>query len=384
MHHSLAGGSVGCGGESRIEAAKRWRGARQHRRLPGFERGPIGALALGLLCGMLSASVAVGQVDSERGHKDSVRSMKLKHAVASAVAQTLVEQFDVARISANDSINRIYLRTTDQTWAEIIRFVDEVEQDTLQHQVWLEEQQQASEREAANDTLRIFQTRYVGGPDLLVVLQQLGLNHEATLSLHPNGRGIIARGAPEAIGTLEALLANLDQPSPDLPPAIGNPLLPEGTSLNGALGQSVEAVESEWLPQGSGLGAPAQLPGARTQGETVEKLRAQYNRSQEDTAEVAQKLAAAEDPRSDEAVQWRAKLEKLVREEFDARQRLQSAEVEQQQAKLTALRGRIERRAKIAEQIIQHRLQELVGNTGQTDQPAGASPGKARNAPSGK
>ncbi len=94
----------------------------------------------------------------------------------------------------------------------------------------------------------------------------------------------------------------------------------------------------------------------------VTSLTKQFGGLENKVLTLAQQLRKLSGTPSDEATKLRNELAKSVAESFAVRQKLQQAQIELQRAKLDALESRVAGRASTSEQIIQQRINELVGN----------------------
>jgi uncharacterized protein (TIGR03067 family) len=184
---------------------------------------------------------------------------------------------------------------------------------------------------------------------------RLGANHTGL------GDTIIARGKPEALDQLEALLKVLDRPAR---PATGSGRSPG--SMGGGYGGDMGAEDAMMMEGMSGMpgGMPAG-PASRTQ------LVRSYEQAEQRAAELARQLRENQ-PRGGSG-QSPAALEQAVAQAFAARQRLHQRDLSALENRLQSTRETLEMRERIKQQIIERRVSDLLNPNLEWDAPPTAA-----------
>jgi uncharacterized protein (TIGR03067 family) len=203
--------------------------------------------------------------------------------------------------------------------------------------------------------VRSFQLRHANAVTLESTLLRQLFADELRLGANHTGLGdtIIARGSPQALDQLEALLKVLDRPAQ---PATGNGRSPE--LLSGDMGYGME--------EGM-MGVPGVPGGMSGRPASRAQLQRDLDDAERRAAELAKQLRENQ-PRG-RSGQSPAALEQAVAQAFTARQNLHQHDLAALETRLKSTRETLTMRERIKQQIIERRVADLLNPNLKWDAP---------------
>ncbi len=325
----------------------------------------------------LVALIFASSLHGQSAFKDEILAFRLKHAVAKEVVAIMNEQFlETVTFSANTSTNTIYGRVPGSLMNDVEDFINDLEDHAAIHR---EEQRQKEQdlREsgdiAAPFELKIFELTSVDAVHLLGVLGELGFDEgKISLAAEPRTNSIVARGRQADLAVIESLLQRLDEPGDGkyTPFAEASRQLMDERmkyyQLQNRYGKEhpevraaerrIDLLQARDLEVVGGL-----LDVPPTKGER--EVRREYEAAERNAATAAQKWRESRakpdaDPKKLDAI--RSDVQRHVQKAFQARKALKHFEIDRASRQLHTIRQRLEQRDKIADKIVQRRIEDLL------------------------
>ena len=344
-----------------------------------------------------------------------VRSIEVKHIKASEVATTLEKSFGFL-FTANDSINRIYAWVPDENWPEVEAVLDTILDDAKEHRAkeaarrkeiqpfsrpreldpvervpekketvrrrqtttgWIEVAE-GRKRESANsdDVLKVFPIRHCHAEDISDGIYQLlpslkltgdGEDDEVLIESMPGKNRLVVRGSSEMVAKIGECIAALDQPAVSDDRRVAPDLFDPRSDLEQTKSGFGQTSTTSVVPATSLFGQSSldskplrQFRVSELTTENIQRKRSEYETTEKLAASTASELRTVSDPQSETAQQLRAKLEAVISKAFNERQELQQMELAAQQEKLKQLQRQIQDRQKLADEIVERRMEELI------------------------
>ena len=297
--------------------------------------------------------------NTESVYKDKLDSVGLSYADAVEVAKTLNDQFDPLKFTANSSINRIYFRVPEDMRKEIRTTIDEFEKESAMYKDVQEvrAREEAIEKQrAAEVKLATFQLKHSDAVEVERILQNLGLIEGTTMiGIRADGNLILVRGIPTDVAIIAETIQLLDTPVSNKPtsdrPANSDSL---GASRSADAMGATDNGDQNRLAGLLGLTKPVTE-------ESLQQLQTTYAEVDQATNQLAQQIQASK-PNTAESKQLKAELRRSIRSAFDVRQRLLLSQIQVHREKLDELQKRLLRRSQIVNQIVDHRVDELLSS----------------------
>ncbi len=192
---------------------------------------------------------------------------------------------------------------------------------------------------------RIFMLKYA---DASVIAQGVSQLFDKGFGIAPNVRtnSVVVRGAPSQLREMEVIVEMLDSQQPKR--------LPEPPAAAGTPNASVQQTDKNKRYSTFYVDVPSVAPS---------ETRIQIRELDRQTSKAAESLRSFQnglkEPAEDDGKR-KAELRKVVRKTFLARQELQRAELAEFAARLKRIQQSIEMRDKIADKIIDRRVEELL------------------------
>lgn len=204
--------------------------------------------------------------------------------------------------------------------------------------------------------IKIMQLANNSAGPLAAMLQQLYGGNNTTILADERTNSLIVRGPSKSLSEIEAIAARLDQPS-----AAGNSALLPSAAPRWSTQPPVATSTASTLNATSG---PATAPPA-----------SEYNRHNQRTQQLASQLRqlGADADKSQQRDAMQLELRKEVEAAFDARQRQQVDELARLRQRLSEVEQTIASRQRLKEEIIGHRIAELIDPSRQWEPEPAAS-----------
>lgn len=336
--------------------------------------------------------------------KHEIQAFELGRAQATEVVKILNEQFlDAITFSANRATNVIYGRVPEDALPEVRRFIDELEQMAAhRHEEQAlradEERKQrlkamsaveanraihaatSRQQPAAKLRLKSFRLKHVRARDVLEAIGELGFNDgKLAVTMEAGSNAIVVRGDDDSLALVVDLIEILDVPATNKPgedadlqriDAASHQLVTLEAELQQLLQHfapnhpKVQVVRQKIQATAEFLKLTEQL---RTQGDDLPRD-APLSISAYETAERKAATFAAQwrkenekaEPSPEKLNQLEAAVKEQVQLAFEFRQRIKRIDLERAAIQLEEIRMRLERREKIADEIIASRVEDLI------------------------
>jgi hypothetical protein len=228
--------------------------------------------------------------------------------------------------------------------------------------------------------VKIFRLRRADASESRQLLREM-YRSEFQIAADVRTNTLVVRGTPEILAMIEAVLINLDDiESADKPPAKRVADRQNGTDDTiGGPPQREATTRDDWRTS---------LQDAADPDSEVQRVRENFRRLDQKAAEQARQyreahqaaatkgVSSLEDPSSKKL---KAELEETVQAAFDARQKVQSYEVDRLRQRLAQIESRLTMRDRLQEEIVRQRVEELL-HPERTWEPGGEASGSPTTA----
>lgn len=318
-----------------------------------------------------------------------VRNFELNTAKAGDVVQVLNEQFAHAgKFTAETTTNHIYGRVSEEHAVEIEQFLQRLDDRAADHrdrEIRVQEMKaaeaeamfadlEAEQRKRSHPIRHTIQLKHIAASDVLEGLTSLGLLGESLAGTSAAERILLLRGQQSMIDEAKEVCQLLDVPKrPDsaspraesaeelLPLLLEEAMLKEKLGPNHpelkAIAKRIEITQkllTQTLPEES-------VPDMTDPNHAAD-LQHSHDSAEAAAHETAKQLRDIRTAKNVDEEALAATLEKLrrhVTEAFDARVRLQEAQLRSAERNLKAAHDHLTRRKQLAEKIISRRIEEL-------------------------
>jgi hypothetical protein len=269
-----------------------------------------------------------------------------------------IEQQDLAQRIKGQEVARI-VASADTPMVMVQRLIEALKQGgataSLSFHQWSGPEEPQPKADAANEReIKIFHLKNRPALDIANLLQTLYPAEGATFVAEPTSNTLIVRGPASFLPQVEALVLALDQEAPRQREVYGG--LPLGPSLPPPATQQDGGAPRSHSFNDLDSGALANLRDEYTRlDRKTASLAAQFRQLEPDRPSAVERKIRQ--PRLDELKQ---QLRSRVEAAFEARQKLQQAELTELRGRLARIEKSIAARQRLKEQIVDDRVKELL------------------------
>ena len=263
--------------------------------------------------------------------KDVISVLNLRHAEAGKTSRRLQVLFpEIATlIVADEQTNSLLLRCN----AEPLRMIKDI----------VSSVDEGAATSAALQEIKSYALKHISAAEAQRIIVELFGDDGTTISANQQGNVLLARGVPTRLAEVEAILLRLEDQSIDV--ATHENPIPKAT-ISGTFPSLAEPK-----------------PISKEPAVSIAEHRRRMIDLEKPVVQLAEKVRAAETSLGKDhpdAVRQRAELRILVQNTFAERQEIQRAELAEFTRRLERMRRSIETRERIAERIVDRRVEELL------------------------